>query len=309
RPTSESGLYDYITWSLAPLIAPHLMVESEHLAIDEAYFELLEDLLRGTIALTRIAHARSLPEKEPLTSDAPAASQLKISPKISVEPLPTFYYRRAYSYRFLKSVASSLFGPDGLKKLRRMTPDGPVEVDLYSELTFMEDLFNGAHISSCKDLGMKPAQTPEASLAVFSLWAKKHFQDPDLARDQRMMVPISYDIESGLSKVWCFLGWRKEELIVSFEKPPEVEVFDKDGRKLARRDLWLRPRAPVNKADANKVEESDEISYSFEPAVFAGYYPVMEELYVKDILERSEFQKLCDKHKALSKIVKALTPR
>ncbi|MGD9684746.1 MAG: hypothetical protein AB7W16_26575 [Candidatus Obscuribacterales bacterium] len=301
RPTADSGWYDYVTWSLAPLIAPHLMVESEHLSVDDSYFELLEDLLRGTIALARVAHPRSLPEKELAPSETSPSSQLKIKPRITVEPLPTFYYRRAYSYRFLKSVVSGIFGEKELRKMHRLTRDGKAGEDLYTELAFMEDLFNGAHISSCQDLGMKPAQTPESSLEVFQGWAGSFAEDPDLAGDQRTMVPIHYDLESGLVRVWCFMGWRREELNVAFEKPPEVEVFDRSGKKLARKDLWLRPH------NSGEGEGKDEISYSFESAAFAGYYPVMEEIMVKDVLDRKAFQKVCDEKSSLKEIIDALS--
>src|SRR5690606_23969099 len=108
------------------------------------------------------------------------------------------------------------------------------------------------------------------------------------------------DLESGLVRVWCFMGWRREELNVAFEKPPEVEVFDRSGKKLARKDLWLRPH------NTGEGEGTDEISYSFESTVFAGYYPVMEEILVKDVLDRKAFQKVCDEKSSLKEIIDAL---
>ena len=73
-----------------------------------------------------------------------------------MEPLPTYYLRRARSYRFVREVLQQAFGPEALPKLHRLTATGPVNVSLDSELTLMEALFQGAYLRSCEEIGMKP---------------------------------------------------------------------------------------------------------------------------------------------------------
>ncbi len=56
----SSGWYDYLTWSLGPLVNPTDTIESEHLALDESYTDQLLELFKGAMALTRETHVKQL---------------------------------------------------------------------------------------------------------------------------------------------------------------------------------------------------------------------------------------------------------
>jgi len=112
-------------------------------------------------------------------------------------------------------------------------------------------------------------------------WIQSFMDDPDVGADIRMMVPVFYDIERKMTKVWVVLGYSKKPLTVSFKKPPVATITDAKGKK------------------ANADLEFESIRKDL-------IYPVSAEIYVKKLLNRDEFRRLCDKYKTHSAILKAL---
>ena len=138
---------------------------------------------------------------------------------MSVEPLYTFFLRRAAGYRFIRNVLVDHFGAEGLKGMHRLTAEGPVKSDLYSELEQVGALFFGAAVTVERELGMRAdkrlsgmeelgsGRGENEDAETFRTWAKKK-DDPDLFRDARMMVPVFHDLQRDKTRVWVFLGWR-----------------------------------------------------------------------------------------------------
>lgn len=301
RPTAESGWYDYSTWSLAPLVSLSSMVESKHLEIEEVYADLLEELFRGRVKRKEnekngdnseagAAKSESGSGSGAGSESAPPRIQVTIEPSLRVEPLPTFYYRKGFSYKFIRNILLTIFEEDDLRSVKRATTSGEARIDLLAELEFMENLYYGAHRCTCGDLGMDPAQTPENSESVFETWAQNFLTDPDLQPDSRSMIPVAYDVEKRKTRVRCFFGWRKETIQIAFARPPEVEIYSKSGKKMARKDLWLRPTYV-----GNEGQTSDEISYSFTSKVVDTFYPVIDEIEVEKLLDNKAFQEQLDK--------------
>ncbi|HMO21211.1 MAG TPA: hypothetical protein PKC98_09610 [Candidatus Melainabacteria bacterium] len=307
RPTAESGWYDYSTWSLAPLVSLSSMVESKHLEIEEVYADLLEELFRGRVKRkenenngstgdsdAKYSESKAKSETGPGSSSAfesaPPRIQVTIEPSLRVEPLPTFYYRKGFSYKFIRNILLTIFEEDDLRSVKRATTSGEARIDLLSELEFMENLFYGAHRSTCADLGMDPAQTPENCEVVFETWAQNFLTDLDLQPDSRSMIPIAYDVEKRKTRVRCFFGWRKETILVAFARPPEVEIYSKSGKKMPRKDLWLRPTYV-----GNEGQTGDEISYSFTNKRVDTFYPVIDEIEVEKLLDNKAFQEQLDR--------------
>ncbi len=129
----------------------------------------------------------------------------KLRPHLTVEPLPTYYERRADSYRFVKGVLEEIFGE----------PPNAEEIDR------TEALFRAAAKTARYEIGLTN-EPSSVSLAG----------DPDLAADLRMMVPVFYDRDRQKLKVWAFLGWTTTSLDVSFETPPKTSrPVPTDGSK------------------------------------------------------------------------------
>lgn len=304
RPTQESGWYDYSTWNLAPLVSIATMVESKHLEVESSYSKLMEEVFKGSIELDKVKEDNT-DEQDKLSDDStPPRIQVQIDPLLNVEPLPTFYYRRGFTYRFLKNVLLAVFEESEIKTVKRHTKYGDASADIISELEYMQNLFFGAHRRACKDLGMDPAQTPEESLEVFKSWSSAIDKDIDFQRDSRTVTPVSYDVETKRTKINCFFGFREELIEISFEKPPEVEIYDKAGKKMPRKNMWLRPTYV-----GNEGQTSDEISYSFTKKVVRAIYPIFDEFYVKAEISEDEFRKILAKSNDPVELKKLLESR
>lgn len=287
-PSAGSGWYDRIAWSLETLAAPDRGPEAAKLELSKEYRATLEALFKGILALARESHVKQL--EEPRAGCGPPRP--KIRPELTVEPLPTHYLRRALGYRFVREVLESAFGAQALKDLRRQTADGPVTAPLADELAATEQLFLGAHAAACSEIGLAAdPKAPAAAEGAFRKWAESLAQDPDLKQDNRMMVPVFYDVQRKQTKVWVFLGWTSRPLVAAFAKPPKVEVAAVEEKK-----GWFG--FGRNKAEVPEIE--------FESARYALIYPVTAEIYVSRRLNREEFREHCGRHKSQGEILSGL---
>ncbi|MGO8790608.1 MAG: hypothetical protein ACLQVL_24935 [Terriglobia bacterium] len=293
KPKPNSGWYDYQTFALEPLAVPERMPEAQRLQFDESYRRELVGLFKALLALTRETHVKQL-EMPTLGSAAPSRIvRLQITPDLTVEPLATYYLRRARSYRFVRGVLQQAFGPEALPKLRRLTAAGPVNLSLAEELTLMEALFHGAYLRSCEEIGMRPEPDSEfgsgrdATIhrAVMGAWLESLPKDPDLGKDIRMMVPLFYDVQRQQTKVWAVLGVATKPLTVSYAHPPTVKEF---------------------KGPAGASVKPGEVEVDFEPQYTKLAYIVSAEVYIGRLLNRTEFRQLCDQKKTFAAIVAGL---
>ncbi|MEQ8186618.1 MAG: hypothetical protein ABRQ39_01500 [Candidatus Eremiobacterota bacterium] len=299
-PEENSGWYDYQTYSLEPLILPDKFPEAKKVEFSEPYKKQILTLFKSTLSLMRETHVKQgefpwvalglICPGIPTPTPKPV---IYISPELSMEPLVTYYLRRAQSYSFIHKVLLDAFGKESLKQIHRFTVDGPVEKDLDQELSYIEALFYGsAELVAC-EIGCKPDlsshYTPsiEKTEAIKTAreWTCNLDKDSDVYRDNRMMVPVFYDLQRQKTKVWVFLGYETKPLYVNFKSNPAVKVFGKDGKEL---------RAPLDVYIFYRNSEKDLI------------YPVFAEIYVNKILDREEFRNLCDKYKTRSEILEAL---
>ena len=288
-PRPDSGWYDYQTWALEPLVAPERMPEAAHLKLDESYKKELVKLFKALLALTRETHIKQLEVPAAGAAAPPPGIVLHLRPRLSQEPLATFYLRRALSYRFVRGVLVGAFGAEGVSAMKRITAAGPVNVPLDRELALLEALFYGAYASAALELGMTPEEHDDLgwglrrSLAVYRAWDPA--TDPDAGRDVRMMVPVFYDVERRKTKVWAVLGVTTRPLETWFATPPKLEsVTD----------------------DAGAAVDPSQVQLELESAEFTVAYPVMAEVYVDRILDRTEFRALCDRYKTAEAILEHL---
>ena len=189
-------------------------------------------------------------------------------------------------------VLEKTFGRAALAKMHRLTATGPVTTNLDSELNEMEALFCGAYLTVCGEIGLEPvslaqlglAGEPAADRTQFNKWLGRMNDDPDVAQDCRMMVPVFYDPQRQKIKVWAFLGWAKRIMDVDFDREPAASIFDSSG-------------APVrlNPPELQFVGTHRELTY-----------PVTAEVYVTQLLDRDEFRRLCDHYANPAKILEQL---
>jgi hypothetical protein len=290
-PRENSGWYDYQTFALETLAAPDRADERERLELTSAYRKHLEDLFKGILALTRETHVKQL---EMLCAGAgfDSTPKIRVQPVLDVEPLATYYRRRADSYRFIREALAGFFGAGALDKMRRLTREGPVKTSLARELADIEGLFWGAYSVSADQIGLTPdieasaggLGSADANRDFFQNWRQNLKSDADLSRDARMMVPVFYDIGRRKTKVWVFLGWADRPLQASFAQRPTVEVLDGAGQAVSGKSYRL------------------EFGSLERPMA----YPVMAEVYVSRLLDRDEFRRHCDLNQTRTKILENL---
>ena len=183
------------------------------------------------------------------------------------------YARRAEGYRYIRGVLRSSFGEGALESLHRVRPDGLVEAPLSVELDSMIALFDGAANVSRLELGA----AAQGETAGFTRWMETRGDDPDLAADLRMMVPVYHDVDRNLTVVWMFLGWQEDSIAVEYERPPAVTTPGGGTRGVI-----------------------------FERACFPIARPVVAERLVSRLLDRDEFRALCDRHATPEAILSAV---
>jgi hypothetical protein len=282
KPGPASGWYDHQTWALEPLLIPEKMPEGQHLKLTDAYKEYLTELFKALLAATRETHVKQV--ESPAAGGGPP--ELVIGPGLTVEPLASYYLRRAESYRFVRGVLEEALGKGELGKLKRVTPAGPSNMTLDEELTLVQQLFHGAYLSSCDHLGLAPRADKHLGQAsdrdVLTAWAASPGRDPDMFQDVRVMVPVFYDLQRRKMKVWAILGLRKRVLKAEFATRPAVTSVKRgDGKPAAAKDLhitWSDQESPVVELVASEV-------------------------YVSQLLDRAEFRKHCDRHKTVKAIL------
>jgi hypothetical protein len=286
-PRADSGWYDHQTWALEPLVAPERTRESDRLKLTKLYRGHLKDLFKSLLALTRETHIKQLEPPACGSAYNPGPPRLCVQPQLDAEPLATHYARRAESYRFVRNM------------LRRARLH-----HMEQGLDGMEALFHGAHVRVCRQLGMQPDASVlpdrdrDGDEAYFRGWTQTLDRDPDLRQDNRMMVPVFYDLARQQMKVWALLGWSDRPVRVGFGTPPRILETPREAPRVSRLEA-LRERFRGAKREPQAIVE-------FVAAHHQVASPVTVELYVDRLLNREEFRALCDRHKTQSAITRAL---
>ncbi len=264
-PAAESGWYDHQTWALAALARLEHEPEGARLDLDQTYRAHLDELFKGVLAATRETHVKQL-RITPGASPSRRRHPVFISPSLSVEPLPSYFERKALGYGFVRDVLEEA---GLLRSMRRATPTGPAGRPLDDELAEITALFHAAAAVARQELGQKPATDADRRrLAGIG-------RSDTLLGDVRMMVPVLHDPQQRTVRVWALLGWTSRDLKVSWHQQPGTTVRG-----------WVR------------VQSSDS-TYPLATPVFA-------EISVPRLLNRDEFRAVCDKHRTREAILTAL---
>jgi len=280
-PSEFSGWYDHCIYPLEGILLLKKMPEASKLVLTASYEKELEELFKAVWALTRETHIKQL--EIPGVEKCALSMTIKLYPKLSFEPLATYYLRRAKSYRFIRNLLLTYFKEPAVNSVTRT--NGNPKKSLLEELYDMEALFYGAYLIVVNEIGLNgkhnltdvgSGRGKEKDIEFAKNWIKEVAKDQDVATDCRMMVPVFYDIKKQKTKAWCFLGYTTKLLCVDFASTPKI----------------------INAAGT---------TIKFSERSYMLYYPVFAEVYVSTILNREEFRKLCDKYLVKSKIIEALS--
>jgi hypothetical protein len=289
-PRPDSGWYDWQINALETFLLPEKGAESEKLQLMKTYKKRMLEAFEALVTKRRETHVRQLDmPKEATMAMRPLDEYM---PALRLEPNPTYYLRTARGYGFLLSFLETAVGSGELAKLHGLKQGGVREPSLHEELMSMRDLFYGLYLVSCEDLGIRPeaevsagVKDPAACHTTAQTWLSKIWDDPDLAIDTRVAVPVFQDGERNVTRVWATLGVRLARLQVDFAKPPSVKPLQGEGDWKPLERYQMQGQSYVI-----PVDEFAEI-----------------ELRGNRVLTRDELRALCDRLKTKEAIVSGIS--
>lgn len=291
-PRPESGWYDYQVHALEALLLPEKGRESEKLLLTTAYKKRMLEAFRALMTKRRETHVRQLDFPAPMAA-AIRREELRIEPRLRVEPSLTYYLRTARAYAFLQGFLLEAIGAEALGRLHGLRKDGPREKDLATELRDIRDLFYGLYLLGCEDIGLKPEFLEgeqvdrDRAEAVAGEWLDDPLSRDDLDADTRVAVPIYRDPVRNVTRLWVTLGVRLARLDASFDRGPSVRRDEGDGEWEACQPSQLR-----SKTYLIAVDEFAEV-----------------EVPGGRVLTREEWRAICDRHGTKEAILQALRER
>lgn len=287
EPKPDDGWYQYQVYALECLLLPGKTQESERLLLTAKYKKRLIEAFKAMFTKRRETHAR---QAEMVCEVEPAARPIYIAPRLRIEPCPTVYLRNARAYAFLQNFLRATVQTGRLEALHGLKEGGLREVSLNDELEAIRLRTYGFYLVSCEDIGMAPALLEgepvdrEAAKQAALQWIEGIADNPDLACDTRVAVPIYTDPMAGTARIWVTLGVRLAKLDASYARAPKIRPQG-DGRpwqEVAQHEL-------VNTSMLIPVDEFAEV-----------------EVRASKIPNRAELRALCDKYKTKEKIIRAL---
>jgi hypothetical protein len=288
QPGPDSGWYDHQVYALEVLLLPEKGEGHDKLLLTRAYKKRMLEAFQALLTKRRETHVRQLESaRSPGAAPLPPAS---VRPHLRVEPSPSYYLRTARAYAFLANLLEAAVGRESLQKLHGLKQGGERKDDLHTELLRMRDLFYGLYLICAEDIGLRPTLAADEKIDVprcthlAADWLPRAWQDPDLAADTRVAVPIFVDLGRGATRLWMTLGVRLARLEAAYAKPPSIKSANGAGDWKVVEAYRLGP--------ANYLIAVDE---------FAEV-----ELTGLRVLTRDELRAICDREQTKEKILAAL---
>jgi len=235
QPTDKSGWYDYQVYALETLLVPKRGEESNRLLLSGTYKRRMLEAFQALMTKRKETHIlRS--ESAPKAAAMPLRPLSRFSPRLRLEPAPTYYLRMARSYRFLDRAVRELVGESQLAEMHGLREEGARTKPLLTELRDMQRLFYGCYALSAEDIGMglslmdeELAELDECRIAA-ETWLTGITDDPDLGVDTRVIVPVAEDVKRSAMSTWATLGIRFARLNASYhpDAPPRVKTSEQE---------------------------------------------------------------------------------
>jgi hypothetical protein len=229
-PKKASGWYDHQVYALETLLLPEKGDESRKLLLTKSYKLRMLEAFKALMTKRRETHALSV--KAAAASPVPPRH---MKPRLRIEPCPSYYLRTARAYAFLAGFLESAVGDDVLTTLHGLREEGERSPNLRDELASMRDLFYGFALLSAEDIGMRLPLLDDEPVDrdrcehLATDWLAQALQDPDLAVDTRVSIPIYADPGLNITRLWATLGVRLTRLEASFARPPRIKPKEGEG--------------------------------------------------------------------------------
>jgi hypothetical protein len=288
EPRPLGGWYDYQVYALETLIHPDRGEERDKLLLTRAYKERMLDAFMATATKRREMHVGRVGSP---TSETPTRISERVEPRLRVEPCPTYFLRTARAYGFLERFLVATLGESALKSLHGLKEGGERPLDLLSELRAMRELFYGLYLTSTEDIGLRLhflagefVDRPRCQRTAAD-WLAGPLDDPDLAADTRVAVPVFFDRARSKTRLWTTLGVRLVKLDASYARPPSLKPTGGEAQWRKASPDQLGDRHYLIAVDAFAEVEKDCLC----------------------VPTREELRALCDRWKTRDAIVSALS--
>jgi hypothetical protein len=290
-PGKDAGWYDYQVYSLETLLLPERGLESQHLLLTAGYKKKLIETFKSLLIQNRETHVKQLGAVAVRLGGGLAP--VDVYPLLPAEPFPTFYLRTGRAYRFLRTFLAATMGDAFLPGHARLVETGDVATrTLADELDARIALLYGLAFASADAVGLArwdgllPDELAEidadAAVAAARAWLGTWRQDPDVARDPRVIVPIQAGTD-GFTTYWAVIGVKaltsRAEFVAGHE-PVVTPTACWTGKMVPHRYTML-------------VEETAEVRL----------------LATRPPPTRAELRAVCDAHGTKAEIVQALESR
>ncbi len=228
-PGAHSGWYDHQVYALETLLIPANGHENDKLLLTARYKKRLLEAFKSMITKRRETHARQM-EGKAVTATAMAPLVGSIQPRLRVEPSATYFLRTARAYRFVLNFLESALHQDDLSNLVGLREHGDRGQPLGDELLEMQKRFYGLYLVVCDDIGMTPQFAPQENVdqeecyQLACQWLEQIKENPDLAKDTRVSIPVTYDRGKSRTRLWSTLGVRLAQLNVNYVTPPQIRI-------------------------------------------------------------------------------------
>lgn len=235
-PAENAGWYDYQVYALETMLLPERGEENNKLLLTQSYKKRMLEAFKALVTKRKETHVRQLGAPGVDAAAAPPRELEQVKPRLRVEPCPSYFVRTARAYAFLYEMLDATIGQQALKSLHGLRQDGRREDDLHTELAFMRDLFYGLYLISAEDIGLRPTIADDEPVdqdrcyQTARDWLATAVDDPDLAADTRVSIPVMRSIVRGKTRLWITLGVRMNRLKTSYARPPRVKPRDVEGQ-------------------------------------------------------------------------------
>jgi hypothetical protein len=241
-PKADAGFYRHRWFALETLAVPDKAPEHHKLQLSAEYQQRWQRAFTAGFAEGRSGFVKRLPIMV-AGSRGEGPIRLDVAPSFSAEPSPVVYLRLARAYQ---KLAADLAAVDNTLWQSLRDLDGrPLAAQLDERVLRLHGLARIVY----QEVGFYPPEAasdqeidPNAATAAATRWLSNVDQDPDIAGDARLLVPLA---SNGADKLRCpaVLGIRLEPVKYSWIEKPEVG-HEIDARFVAAR-YWLASPVPA----------------------------------------------------------------
>jgi hypothetical protein len=307
KPGPESNWYEYQVYALETFLLPEKGDERDRLLLTKNYKKRMLEAFKALITKRRETHLRQHGAADAMSAQRPTTVQ----PRLRLEPCPSYYLRTARAYAFLANFLETAVGKDALQSLHGLTKDGQRQANLHDELQSVRELFYGFYLVSADDIGLKTALFKDEPVDVercyqrAAEWLARAFDDPDLAADTRVSVPIFVDRGRQMTRLWATLGVRLAKLEARYARPPHIKLApdpkEPGGDHKGQRGPRFDPDSPKNR-DWQPVE-----AHTLTPSAYLIPVDEFAEIELSGLksLTREELRSICDREKTKEAILTA----